>query len=172
MDLFGHNGAEFSGDRRHRYALWRIWDKEKPLIMFIGLNPSKANEIDSDNTVTRVRGFANKWGYGGFFMMNLFSLVSTDPDRLVQWEITEQEDYLESIRLNDSWLNNIRKSCKDVVFAWGSFKQAKKRAKEVIRYFPDAMALQINKDGSPKHPLYVSSSVKPIKFLYHDINRK
>ena len=44
MDLFGEkeeiNGAEFSEGRKYRYALWRIWDSSKPLVMFIGLNPS------------------------------------------------------------------------------------------------------------------------------------
>lgn len=148
-------GAEFSEDRKHRYALWRIWDKSKPLIMFIGLNPSKANEVDSDNTVTRVRNFAMNWGYGGFYMMNLFAYVSTDPRRLVSCKDNT---------LNDSWLNTVRKSCKDVVFAWGAFKQAKERSKKVIEMFPDALALKITKDGSPWHPLYVSSKIQPIKF--------
>ena len=67
------SGAEFSPDRKYRYALWRIWDKSNPLIMFIGLNPSKANELKDDPTIRRVRRFAFDWGYGGVYMINYFN---------------------------------------------------------------------------------------------------
>jgi hypothetical protein len=26
---------------KYRYSLWRIWDKEKPIFTFIGLNPQQ-----------------------------------------------------------------------------------------------------------------------------------
>lgn len=39
-DLFGEelaqtiiSGAEFSPDRKYRYALWRIWDQSRPLVI-------------------------------------------------------------------------------------------------------------------------------------------
>ena len=54
QDLFDDNGADFSPDRKHRYSLWRIWDRSKPLVMFIGLNPSTANESDNDPTIRSV----------------------------------------------------------------------------------------------------------------------
>jgi hypothetical protein len=56
-------GAEFSKDRIHRYALYRIWDESKPLIMFIGLNPSTADENKDDPTIKRCVAFAKHWGY-------------------------------------------------------------------------------------------------------------
>ena len=46
-------GAELSECRTYRYVLWRIWDNSKPKIMFIGLNPSTADENTDDNTITR-----------------------------------------------------------------------------------------------------------------------
>ena len=75
-------GAEFSSDRKYRYCLWRIWDRQLPLVMFIGLNPSTANETEPDHTITRVMGFARSWGYGGFYMMNLFGIVSSQPENI------------------------------------------------------------------------------------------
>jgi len=36
-------GAIFSGDNVHRYSLWRTWNYDLPRIMFIGLNPSRAD---------------------------------------------------------------------------------------------------------------------------------
>src|SRR5689334_6852032 len=83
--LFGpieQSGADFSECRSYRYALWRIWDESKPLVMFIGLNPSTANETETDNTITRVRGICEHNGFGGFYMMNCWAYISTDPKLL------------------------------------------------------------------------------------------
>lgn len=151
------NGAHFSEDRKYRYALWRIWDDSKPLAMFIGLNPSTANENAADPTIRRVSDMVEKWGYGGFYMMNLFAIVSpypkvlkTDPDPLGD---------------NDGWIEKVAPKCQLVVFAWGNFKEAEERAKAVKRMFPNAHALHINKNGSPKHPLYCRKDTKPIEYF-------
>jgi hypothetical protein len=157
-DLFSFSGAEFSSDKKYRYVLWRIWDKTKPYILFIGLNPSTANESDDDPTIRRVKKFAHTFGYGGVYMMNLFALVTPYPEELKKCD--------NPIADNDQWLDKISKICKNVVFCWGSFKEAKERVKEVIKMFPDAWALKINSDGSPGHPLYLKGDLKPIKYTY------
>lgn len=76
-------GAHFSACRKYRYYLWRVWDIQKPIILFIGLNPSTANENMDDNTIRRVKRFAHKWGYGGVYMMNLFAWVTKEPKELL-----------------------------------------------------------------------------------------
>ncbi|GAJ16610.1 unnamed protein product, partial [marine sediment metagenome] len=76
------SGAVFADDRTHRLYLWRRWNKQGPWVMFIGLNPSTADERLNDPTVRRCIGFAEKWGYGGMFMCNVFTLISTDPKKL------------------------------------------------------------------------------------------
>lgn len=161
-DLFGEiavtmrSGAEFSPDRKYRYALWRIWDESKPLVMFIGLNPSTANETETDPTITRVMGFARSWGFGGFYMMNLFAIVGSDPKIL----LTERDPLGD----NDRWLVEISEKCDRIVFAWGVFKQAKIRRAEVAAKFPRAYCLKKTKDGHPWHPLYVAAKTTPIIF--------
>lgn len=155
-NLFEESGAEFSKDRKYRYALWRIWEKSKPIVLFICLNPSTGNEVKSDPTITRVRGFATDWGYGGFYMMNLFAIVSPDPT-VLKTDPNPLGD-------NDGWLEKIAPKCSKVVFAWGNFKEAKDRSKQVIKMFHDAYALVLNKNGSPKHPLYVKADIIPVKF--------
>jgi hypothetical protein len=156
MDLFGYKGADFSPCRKYRYTLWRIWDASKPMIMFIGLNPSTANEYDPDPTITRVIGFATRWGYGGVYMMNLFSLVSSKPKDLLTCA--------DPVNGNDKWLIDISKKSERIVFAWGSFKQAKERSKFVSDMFPEAYALDVNDDGAPQHPLYVKGDIVPVLF--------
>lgn len=162
MSLFKDNGAAFSECRRYRYALWRIWDKAKPMVMFIGLNPSTANESQDDPTIKRVCAIANHNGYGGVYMMNCFPLVSTNPSTMIEFYETsfhEVED-IENMR----WILNISKQCKQIVFAWGNFEVAKERAASLNGYFKNAMALQINKNGSPKHPLYCRVDTKLIQY--------
>lgn len=159
MDLMNtKNGAAFSEDRKHRYALWRIWDESKPLVMFIGLNPSTANETDNDPTIKSVCRIAANNGYGGVYMMNCFSYVSTDPKLLKSNPMAEE--------WNNNTLTATASRCKDVVFAWGNFDIVKERGrdKELCEMFPNALALHINKNGSPKHPLYCSSKTTLVKY--------
>lgn len=152
------HGAEFSEDGKHRYALWRIWDKNKPLVMFIGLNPSSANQLESDPTIKSVYRLSKTNGYGGFYMMNCFTFISTDPSELTDFS---------NNKLNDSWLLNIRSLCTAVVFAWGKFPVVKQLGRDValLEMFPDAQAIEILPDGSPKHPLYCKSSTKFVSYI-------
>lgn len=152
-------GAEFSEDRKHRYSLWRIWDNTKPLVMFIGLNPSTANESESDPTIRSVERICKHNGYGGFYMMNCWSFVATKPKDLQHNPMSD--------KWNNDMLTMISSKCKDVVFAWGNFKivSDKNRDKELHEMFPNAKALQINKNGSPKHPLYCKSETTFISFF-------
>ena len=152
-------GAAFSDCRKYRYALWRIWDESKPLVMFIGLNPSTANEADDDPTIKSVCRIAKTNGYGGVYMMNCFPYVSTDPTKL------KDGLTLETNTNNVEKLKEIGARCKDVVFAWGNFKEVGEYVSGLLsNMFPSAKALFINKNGSPKHPLYCKSNTKLVNW--------
>jgi hypothetical protein len=158
MDLFNDCSAAFSKDRKYRYALWRTWNKDKPLVLFFGLNPSTAAEQNVDPTIRSVARIANFNGYGGFYMLNCFPYVSTDPDQLRDFGNTKE---------NDEWIGSISKICQDVVFAWGNFPIVPElgRDKELIKKFPKAYCLGKNANGSPKHPLFISAKTKLVPFL-------
>lgn len=150
------SGALFSECHKYRFVLWRIWDNDLPKVMFIGLNPSTANEISDDPTIRRIKSFAKKWGFGGFYMLNLFTFVTAYPKELLTCENPKwQADY---------YLKLYATKCTKVIFAWGSFIEAKERANEVTKNFPDAEVMGINNDGSPKHPLYLKSDTIPQKY--------
>ena len=154
------SGAEFSEGFKYRYALWRIWDRSKPIVMFIGLNPSTANAVEDDATIRSVRRISEHNGYGGFYMMNCFAYVSKNPADL-KLEVNN--------RVNDRWLHKIAAKCKTVVFAWGNFDVVIKTGRywEMWQMFSDrAMALSQNKNGSPKHPLYCKSKSAFIKYKH------
>ena len=48
--------------------------------MFVGLNPSTADEVTDDPTIRRYIAFAGAGGYGALCMTNLFAFRATDPD--------------------------------------------------------------------------------------------
>jgi hypothetical protein len=157
----GDFGAEFSNDRKYRYSLWRVWDKTKPLVMFIGLNPSTANEVDNDPTIRSCGRIAKRNGFGGFYLMNCWAYIATDPTQIRINAMSEE--------WNNNMLTVIASMCQEVVFAWGSFSVVSERGrdKELLGMFPNAKALCINKNGSPKHPLYCKADSKLIEFATH-----
>jgi hypothetical protein len=162
------DGATFSEDRRYRYKLWRRWDlSNKKTAVFVGLNPSTADEKKDDPTIRRVISFAKAWGCGGVYMMNLFAYVSTNPKEL-------RLDDNREMNL-DLIFRNGRECLSDggvVVFAWGAFKEARERGATVAELFPNAVALEVNADGSPKHPLYVRGDIVPVRYRDEQKRRK
>ena len=79
--LYGESGAIFSECKKYRYLLWRKWGKSphSKYVMFVGLNPSTADESIDDPTIRRCICFAKDWGYDGLFMANLFAYRATYP---------------------------------------------------------------------------------------------
>jgi len=75
------NACFFSPDRHYRYLLIHKWNGLFPerACVWIGLNPSIADEAKLDNTLRRIRGFSAAAGFNSFYMANLFALVATDP---------------------------------------------------------------------------------------------
>ena len=70
-------------DGKRRYRLWRIWDPEKPLLLYVLLNPSHADAQTDDRTVAKLIQFSRDWGYGGFYLGNIHSYITSDPKLLV-----------------------------------------------------------------------------------------
>lgn len=70
----------FSPCREYRYTLYREWAPGDKVVMFIGLNPSTADEVNNDPTVRRCINYAKQWGYTGMYMTNIFAYRATDPN--------------------------------------------------------------------------------------------
>ena len=155
-------GATFSDDRVYRYLLWRIWDRSRLPVAFIGLNPSTADEVKNDPTVTRCIRYAERWGAGGLLMLNIFGFRSTDPKLLYL--------HLEPIGSgNDEAIRSVMHQASQVICACGTHGKLLDRWKSVhsllqneadlIRQSgatpPPICSLGTNQDGTPKHPLYL-----------------
>ena len=139
--------AVFSNCRKYRYSLTRSWNSADGYVLFIGLNPSIADEKIDDPTLTRCINFAKDWGYGGLIMVNLFAYMSTYPIDLKKVKLPIGNNN------NKHILKNHQKS-QLTVAAWGNDGHFLKRDKEVLKIICNPMCLNINKSGQPAHPLY------------------
>lgn len=148
--------ANLSKCRKYRYALWRTWDDSKPYAMFIGLNPSTADETEDDPTINRCINYSRDWGYGGLCMVNLFAFRATDPSDMMASDDPIGSD-------NDDWIIKLSKEAGVIVAAWGNDGSYMGRSKKVMNRIPNLMCLNINKTGEPAHPLYQSGSATPIR---------
>ncbi len=139
------SSADFSEDKTRRYLLTRIWDEQKPVAMCIGLNPSKAGSTKDDPTIRRMISTLNHLGYGGLKMVNLYSIISSNPSVLQKLPTLERD--------NLAWIETTAYSVQAIIFAWGNFKEAEIASQVWKSAFPDALCFGRNKNGSPWHPL-------------------
>lgn len=158
MSLFDSSGARFSKCERYRYALWRIWDATKPVATFVMLNPSTADEENNDPTIERCQRRAMALGMGGLRVANLFAWRSTDPAVLHGLDDPVGPE-------NDDAIIEACRGAGVVICAWGTHGRLMNRGNTVSKLLiandVQPMCLQVNSDGSPKHPLYVSYATRP-----------
>ncbi|AFY28297.1 DUF1643 domain-containing protein [Cyanobium gracile] len=74
--------AAFSRCGHYRWWLERVWEPQGSRLLFIGLNPSRADHRHDDPTLRRLVAFAAGWGYGGLEVLNLFARISPRPSAL------------------------------------------------------------------------------------------
>lgn len=150
--------AKFSECRTYRYALWRVWDESKPYAMFIGLNPSTADETDDDPTIRRCVGFAKNLGYGGLSMANLFAYRATEPSVMMSAKDPIGPE-------NDEWLYRLSSNAGIIIAAWGNNGIFLDRSKNVLEFIKNVQCLKINNSGEPSHPLYIPANTVPIPYI-------
>jgi hypothetical protein len=186
--LFPHeNGASFSEDRQYRYRLWRSVGTElgwldDPIALgeharcvFVGLNPSTADETTNDHTIAKCIGFARAWHFDAIDMVNLFAYAgagSTDPQSLLDVEDPVGPG-------NDEALAAAFEGASRIVWCWG---QHSRRVAELVSRrmaspgwralcpkgdaFLKVGTLGRTKSGQPRHPLRLAYSTpfEPLRF--------
>lgn len=166
----------FSPCRKYRYTLWREWDidlmtgcsddllNSNKYVQFIGLNPSTADETNDDPTIRRCIGFSKAWGYGAFCMTNLFAFRATDPEVM-----KSSGSHVAGID-NQHHILKIAASAGIVVAAWGKHGKHMSQDLNAIEWMKsinvEIYHLGLNKDKTPKHPLYLKASTLPEKLKF------
>ena len=168
----GSSEAIFSKDLKCRYVLKRIWDPSLPAVLWCMLNPSTADEQELDPTLTRCFGFSQKWGAGAMTIVNIIPYRATKPIDL--WELSP-EDLARWQKTNQ---RAIAEACKDKthkirVAGWGCHPISKRQ--DLTSLLPVGVSwecLGTTADGSPRHPLYLTTGSVREPFDHTKITRR
>lgn len=141
-------------DDLYRYSLGL---PGKKMLLTIGLNPSKANRVDSDPTVTRVSKTAEQNGYHGFVMLNLY------PERNPYFKNLDPKENPVEYKRNLDRIEEIVKAQKnpEIWAAWGDsvlhhtyFVKARNELFERLEKYEVKWLRfgELTKKGHPRHP--------------------
>lgn len=162
----GLNGdAAFSQCGRYRRIL-RRWTGEifpERHILLCGMNPSTASGEHNDPTITREWGFTVREGYSAFVKVNISDYRATHPKELMKPGIVPVSPENLGVILNAA------AEADKVVMCFGRVNRAlEDAARQTVAALRDAgifmWCFGTNKDGSPKHPLYLASDTPLIPF--------
>ena len=150
--------AVFSECQQYRYQLREIWDTTKPLVLWLLMNPSVACTDYSDPTLRKTGQFARAWGFGGQLIGNVHAYRATDKARLL--EVADPVG-----PKNDQMILELASEATTVVLAYGQPPKAlRARGAEVVTllcHHPGLSHLRLAQDGTPVHPLYLPSILRP-----------
>lgn len=156
-------GAIFSPCETFRYLLWRMWDPSLPFCSFGMLNPSTADHMKLDPTITRCKARAVDGGAGGLLVWNLFAYRATDPKvmKAADDPVGPLNDLAIRVAVDASAVN---------VAGWGAHGLHLKREFHVRKMLADhdaqLHAIAFTAAGLPRHPLYLSSDLGPRPWPY------
>jgi hypothetical protein len=156
---------KFSKDRLYRYILWRstgtlamISERgdtpemiQNRFVLFIGLNPSTADERVNDPTLRRIIQFGRRWEYPWVATANAFAYRATKVS-----DMKAEDDPVGPE--NDEAILLLATHAHKIVAAWGKDGRHNGREARLVELIKSAgremLCLGRNNDGTPVHPLY------------------
>jgi hypothetical protein len=153
----------------YRYMLSRqLSESSNKILTVCMLNPSTADETVDDPTIASVSRLAKNSGFGKIQVLNLFAIRATDPMDLWLHQFPTGRDNWKT------WCKILQEMNpeQDVIsLAWGRAPTTKSHTLKFIKNTQQAasylktwqgevMTWIINKDGSPRHPLYIPGNTK------------
>ena len=145
--------AEFSKDKKYRYSLSRKWS-EKEQVLFILLNPSKGDDIDDDPTIRRLISISKNLGYGGFEVVNLYTIINPKRNKLYE----KKRKFSEK---NKKLIAKLVARNKTIIYGWAATENEPNWLSNIVKR---PLCFNINKNGTPKHPLYLKKESTLKKF--------
>ena len=149
--------ATLSPDGRYRYLLGRqvLLGLHNKTMLFIMLNPSVADAETDDPTIRRCIYFARREACARLEVVNCYALRSTDPKALRSADDPVGPENAKHVRSAVARADVI-------VYAWGNLGPAHVldsiHEGIVVPSGKTPMCLGRNKNGQPRHPLYLSRS--------------
>jgi hypothetical protein len=161
----------------YRYWLSRFWDDDtlpieglrlvvdnsaksgiQPYALWIGMNPSTAEADIDDPTIRKEMHFTRAMGLSGYIKCNVMDYRATYPMELQALGVKPCSDE------NHTTIAKMARHAEVIIAAWGALNRP-------VKNFATSVALMLsgyellcmgtNKDGSPKHPLYLANTTEP-----------
>lgn len=154
------SSAVFSPCGQFRYRLERQLERpcfDGRTLTVVMVNPSTADAEKDDATIRKVKGFAERAGYGRVVVGNLFAYRSTDIKGLATVADPRGEH-------NNAYLSKMIYEADALLFAWGPVAKVPKKfrtrwttiAKLAREAGRTPLCLGVCNDGHPRHPLMVA----------------
>ncbi len=184
-------GAVISPCERYRYRLWREWrgsasdenwrsltddDGQRAVdggghalgepksCVFVMLNPSTADGKQDDPTIRRCVAFAKRLKFDRLEVINLFAHRATNPKELLALNHDDDPVGPNNLRQVAAVLDGAGL----IVCAWGAHGCHLGQDETMLGWLADCdapvVALDLTKDGHPRHPLYLRSDAEPRPF--------
>lgn len=156
-----------------RCEMYRYWLHQRTMIpntkgwlVVMMVNPSTADMDIDDPTSRRVIEFARVWDMEGVIIVNLFAFRSPDVRELGECENPVGKNNEKYIRIACEVVKRYKGS--KFVCAYGASDFARLREWWVLEIVSECgipmWCFGTNKDGSPKHPLYIQANPKLVPF--------
>lgn len=173
-------GATISECGKYRYVLWRKLKSAGIKIIWIMLNPSRADAVQDDTTTTRVCSFSKREGAAEVFVCNLFGYRATYPADLHaagKGEFGVPPFDIEGPE-NRKHIRDVFESCDACIVAWGNHGGLKRSGRSMIKFLNEInvkaapikpipiLCLGVTKIGHPGHPLFIPGDRKLEAFDY------
>lgn len=164
-----YTGISMTGDDKVRYVLKK--EGMNPLVV-LGVNPSTADDVSTDRTIARVRGFAERLGFDSFIMLNVYPLRSTKIEHLPSEVDTELHR------------RNVRQICGEIsrmesptiLIAYGNSISRKKYLRaclnDILAQFSTIKSAKfirlgsLTRKGNPRHPLMCRKDIDIQRYIF------
>jgi hypothetical protein len=147
--------AIFSQDGKHRLLLIRKWKSKGKVGCWIMLNPSKADNVRDDNTVRWLIKFSKAHGYRKFYVLNLFTYITSEPKVL---EVLKEAKANKA--LNYKLISKYALKADVVICGWGTWGFIDRQGNTVKNLLKSmkikAYCLGLSEGGHPFHPMFVA----------------
>ena len=157
----------YLGDDNIRFMLGVVGTN--PIICF-GINPSTANDIEDDPTISKIRKIALENNCDGWIMLNLYPQRATNPNDMHLYADKSL------VLKNNVIIRSVFKAYPNalILASWGNAIEKRKYLKDCLK---EILSIDINRKwvsrgkltvkGNPRHQLYVANNT-PLKDLIFD----
>jgi hypothetical protein len=131
--------ADITPDKQHRYSATRLFEFNKPIALFIGLQPLSDKDFVDDAVILKAVELAKQWGYGAVHVVNVFSTLK---------KLSKTNKQLVGPR-NMETIYALGKQSRLVIFCWGDNENLTGNTEEILKHFPAGRCLGKTESGNP-----------------------